>query len=107
MNYPPQKHNRKDTQMKKSRRAGTRIQQKKTPKPVPLAADEKLYATILKKKLGKGRRPDEEPAPIRSIQEREDALRSNARVVSVEPMMHSSRSAPSPSKKNGAGGQPA
>ena len=56
--------------MKKSSRAGTRIQQKKTPK----------------------------------IQEREDALRSKARVVSVEPMLHSSRRAPSPGNKDGAGG---
>src|SRR5438270_4731822 len=38
------------------------------------------------------------------IQEREDALRSNAHVVSVEPMMHSSRRVPSPGKKDGAGG---
>ena len=94
--------------MKKSRRAVTRIQQKKTPKPVPLAADEKLYATILKEKLGKGHRLAEEPAPIqRSIQEREDALRSNAQAVSVEPMMHSSRRAPTPAKKKRGGGQPA
>src|SRR5437868_12015990 len=106
MNYPPQKHNRKDTKMRKSRRAGTRIQQKQTPKPVPLASDEKLYAPILKEKRGKGHRPDEEPAPIRSTQEREDALRSSARVVSVEPMLHSSRLSPAPARKDGdAGGQ--
>ncbi len=77
--------------MKKSRRAGTQIPQKKTAKPVPLA--ENLSLKTLKKK----RR-----APIqRSIQEREDALRSNARVVSVEPMMHSSRLPPTPAKKDG------
>ena len=66
-----------------------------------------MYAPILQEKLGKGHRPDEERAQIRSIQEREDALRSNARVVSVEPMIHSSRLTLTPAKKDGAGGQPA
>ena len=58
-------------------------------------------------KLDKGHRSDEAPARIRSIQEREDALRSNARVVSVEPMLHSSRLSPTPARKDGDSGQPA
>ena len=83
--------------MKKRRSNGTQIQQKNTPKPIPLAEN-----------LGKGHRPDEAPAPIqRSVQEREDALRSTAAIVSVEPMMHSSRLSPAPARKDGAGGQPA
>ena len=78
----------------KCRRAST---QKKTPKPVPLA--EKLSATILKEKRGKRYRPGDDAAALqRSIQEREDALRSTAAIVSVEPMMHSSRLAPVPPK---------
>jgi len=54
------------------------------------------------------KRPGDDAAAIqRSIQEREAALRSTAAIVSVEPMMHSSRLAPTPAKKKGAGGQPA
>ena len=90
----------------KSRRAGTQIEQKKTLQPVPLG--EKLSVKILHERRSEGYRPGNDAAPIqRSIQEREDALRSTAAIVSVEPMMHSSRLASTPAKRTGPGGQPA